>query len=161
MEHLIILLLCITLACLSKSDVQVAIVAVVILIAVALYYNKQWDTGAAPISHNNAPVSAKHDEIVKTNKVRDTNDDNVPPSQKAVDPYAYPVTIEDMQRRRDALTYKKEHLQPSSASRSRVLEEMYKELINTSIKRDPALRENAKKGENCAPLRGLRAVNAV
>ena len=160
MEHLIILLLCITLACLSKSDVQVAIVAVVILIAAALYYNKQLDA-AAPLSHDNVPVSAKHDEIVKPIKVRDTSDDNVPPSQKAVDPYAYPVTIEDMQRRRDALTYKKEHLQPSSASRSRVLEEMYKELINTSIERDPALRENAKKGENCAPLRGLRAVNAV
>ena len=158
MEHIIILLLCITLACLSKSDVQVAIVTVVVVVAVALYYNKQL---AAPISHNNASVSAKYDEIVKPSKVRDTSDDNVPPSQKAVDPYAYHMTIEDMQRRRDALTYKKEHLQPSSASRSRVLEEMYKELVNTSIKRDPALREKTKEGENCAPLRGLRVANAV
>ena len=70
----------------------------------------------APVLHDNVPVSAKHDEIVKPNKVRDASDDNVPLSQKAVDPYAYPVTIEDMQRRRDALTYRKEHLQPSSAS---------------------------------------------
>ena len=84
--------------------------------------------------------------------------DNLP-----ANPRPYMFTEKQMQERRDEFVYRKTLIHPSSDSRKRVLDEMYRELVESSAKKDPALREQKANSdaEQCTPLRGVRSRDAV
>lgn len=84
--------------------------------------------------------------------------DNVPAR-----PHDFAYTDKEMQKRRDEFVFRKVPTHPTSESRSRVLAAMYQELVDSSVKKDPALRPSGQKSdaEQCTPLRGLRTRDLV
>ena len=65
-----------------------------------------------------------------------------------------------LQRRLDERTFKKVEFTQSSAQRARMLDGMYKELVDTSVKRDPYLQRQKTKS-TCSPLRGHTDPNRI
>ena len=84
--------------------------------------------------------------------------DNVPAR-----PHDFAYTDKEMQERRDEFVFRKVPTHPTSESRTRVLAAMYQELVDSSVKKDPALRPSGQKSdaEQCTPLRGLRTRDLV
>ena len=72
------------------------------------------------------------------------------------DPYAFAYSSAAMQARRDEFVFRGEPKRQSTESRMRMLDDMYRELLDTSVKSDPALRPVDSKGDGCQPLRGLQ-----
>tara|TARA_B110000046_G_scaffold181012_1_gene212505 strand:+ start:790 stop:1422 length:633 start_codon:yes stop_codon:yes gene_type:complete len=72
-----------------------------------------------------------------------------------VDPYAFAYTNEAMQARREEFAFRPTPLKQSSESRARMLDNMYQELLDTSLKTDPGLRRVGTTGDGCEPMRGL------
>lgn len=84
--------------------------------------------------------------------------DNLP-----ADPREFAYTDKDLQTRRDSFVFRKTLIHPSSESRKRMLDEMYRELVDSSTKKDPALRptDQTSDAEQCTPLRGLRVRDII
>ena len=66
-------------------------------------------------------------------------------------------TPDGMQKKRDEILFRKPVLHQSSESRGRILDSMYQEMLDTSMRRDPYLR----KLHNPEPLRGLTKPHIV
>lgn len=71
------------------------------------------------------------------------------------DPYAFPYTHQAMQTRREDFIFRSEPIKQSTEARSRMLNSMYKELLDTSVKTDPGLRLVGDTTDGCEPLRGM------
>lgn len=71
------------------------------------------------------------------------------------DPYAFAYSSAAMQARRDEFVFRGEPKRQSTESHMRMLDDMYRELLDTSIKTDIALRPvGRREGDGCEPLRG-------
>lgn len=81
----------------------------------------------------------------------------------AAKPHEFAYTDKEMQERRDEFVFRKVLTHPTSESRSRVLAAMYQELVESSVKKDPALRPTDKNSdaEQCSPLRGLKTRDII
>ena len=77
------------------------------------------------------------------------------------DPYAFPYTHQAMQTRREDFIFRSEPLKQSTEARSRMLNSMYQELLDTSVKTDPGLRRVSDTSDGCEPLRGLVKAHIV
>tara|TARA_B110001450_G_scaffold255775_1_gene284215 strand:+ start:799 stop:1563 length:765 start_codon:yes stop_codon:yes gene_type:complete len=77
------------------------------------------------------------------------------------DPYAFAYTHQAMQARREAFIFRSEPLKQSTEARSRMLNSMYQELLDTSVKTDPGLRPVDDTTDGCEPLRGMVKAHIV
>jgi len=88
--------------------------------------------------HNNAPTQEKSTSLFVTPTSTIRHPDYTPDA---------------LQRRLDERTFKKVEFTQSSTQRARLLDGMYQELVDTSVKSDPYLqRQNTQSA--CSPLRG-------
>ena len=87
----------------------------------------------------------------------------VPPTQELLrpDPYAFAYTNEAMQARREDFIFRSVPLKQSTEARSRMLNSMYQELLDTSVKTDPGLRRLDDTTDGCEPLRGMVKAHIV
>lgn len=112
-------------------------------------------------------ISARSTSLIGPHrKAPDPSDSSDPPDQEGfehpdgpkTDPYAFPYTASAVQSRRDEFVFRKTLTHPTSASRQRMLAQMYKELLDASKKSDPALRSVEKSSaDGCVPLSGKQA----
>ena len=74
---------------------------------------------------------------------------------RRVDPYTFQFTHAAMQARRDEFAFRKNPLSQTAEARARLLDDMYQELLDTSMKTDPGLKPVGTRGDGCEPMRGL------
>ena len=95
-------------------------------------------------SDSNAPAEGSTTHAKKDAEPRPRNSINIP---------AY--TPDGMMQRRDEFIFRGTSEFQSLTSRTRTLDSMYQELLDTSVRRDPNLRRPDESADDCEPLRGL------
>ena len=112
---------------------------------------------------HNTPTRNSGNDLPKTANPRQGGADgnDLPPTAeptdgaRRVDPYTFQFTHAAMQARRDEFAFRKNPLSQTAEARARLLDDMYQELLDTSMKTDPGLKPVGTRGDGCEPMRGL------
>ena len=116
-----------------------------------------------PKTANPRQGGANGNDLPKTANPRQGGADgnDLPPTAEStdgarrVDPYTFQFTHAAMQARRDEFAFRKNPLSQTAEARARLLDDMYQELLDTSMKTDPGLKPVGTRGDGCEPMRGL------